>query len=654
MSRLGDPVTRPKQVDCLVQSTGDIDADVRDWDSTAADVERAIREDFKLCHSEVTVSRHFLKAFLIKFKHSSHCSEALQRGKATGASVKVLFTKWRSLRDAEGAALLFRVMLYLDGVPMHAWRADIAEHIIGNTCALEAIDTNLNHLEETKIINLWAWMANPSSIPKCMWLMFTSHARDARLESVMVSKAPPDQWQRGIKHCIILHLEEIHDYTLSSVNLNDRTSSTPIGDDTTQGGGMRSKDTLATAPGPTSTWPEQRGEGGGTRQDREDHGRHRRSQNNDYHNTRWNVWRQRKDDDDDWEHHGRGDHAHRGHDTRKHLGNDSYHERERSPRSRTWGGSSRNGRCQHHDVSNCDNTTPPPPLSFNPLRDRKSIELQFLFSNRASTMAKAAKNFLFRFQEGEDREGLHLNTISLDHGSKVAALVDKMQPTNNIDGEAGVEVGLFHAGSEHDSDFNLQLTAGQRTSERSSPSSNNLASTFSITTALQRSSPRSTNVINTFFTMPAQVLQEPPVEEHRDEQNQQLKEGRNKTRRPRRVFDMSTVRRSARLATSRPMPAMQRAQHNLCRKLGLLTDEMQPIEAALQEFLSMFQGPVPQDIIAALTAIFNLDDPVAKQLDEAMATVAGEAIEDFQEEASRQPEAVQAMPAQAATIQQAN
>lgn len=36
MSRLGDPVTRSEQVDCLIQSTGDIDADLWEWDTTAA------------------------------------------------------------------------------------------------------------------------------------------------------------------------------------------------------------------------------------------------------------------------------------------------------------------------------------------------------------------------------------------------------------------------------------------------------------------------------------------------------------------------------------------------------------------------------------------------------------------------------------------
>nr|XP_034582443.1 uncharacterized protein LOC117845485 isoform X2 [Setaria viridis] len=69
-----------------------------------------------------------------------------------------------------------------------------------------------------------------------------------------------------------------------------------------------------------------------------------------------------------------------------------------------------------------------------------------------------------------------------------------------------------------------------------------------------------------------------------------------KRRRPRRVFDMST-----------------------------------PVEAALQEYLAMFQGPLPPEVIAALTAAFNLDDEQAEALDAAMAMVAGEAIQDIQE-----------------------
>ena len=60
---------------------------------------------------------------------------------------------------------------------------------------------------------------------------------------------------------------------------------------------------------------------------------------------------------------------------------------------------------------------------------------------------------------------------------------------------------------------------------------------------------------------------------------------------------MSSVRHSVRLSTTRPMTQMQRAQRS--RKLGILNDESAPIEVALQEFVDMFNGPLPADVDAA-------------------------------------------------------
>ena len=51
------------------------------------------------------------------------------------------------------------------------------------------------------------------------------------------------------------------------------------------------------------------------------------------------------------------------------------------------------------------------------------------------------------------------------------------------------------------------------------------------------------------------------------------------------------------------------------------------------EFLAMFQGPLPHYIIAALMAAFNLDDDGAEELDEALAAVAGDVIDELQDEA---------------------
>jgi len=77
------------------------------------------------------------------------------------------------------------------------------------------------------------------------------------------------------------------------------------------------------------------------------------------------------------------------------------------------------------------------------------------------------------------------------------------------------------------------------------------------------------------------------------------------------------------------MTQMQRAQKNLCCKLGLVQDELEPVETALQEFVAMFNGPLPADIITALTEVFNLDNDDANAADDALLNLVGEGLEDI-------------------------
>jgi hypothetical protein len=103
-------------------------------------------------------------------------------------------------------------------------------------------------------------------------------------------------------------------------------------------------------------------------------------------------------------------------------------------------------------------------------------------------------------------------------------------------------------------------------------------------------------------------------------------------RRPHHVFDMSTVRRSARLSNAPLIPAVQKAQHNLFCKLGLLNNDMPQIESALQEYIAMFHGPLPQDIIAALTAILNIDNDDDNTLDQVLAGLVNEGVVKLQDD----------------------
>ena len=61
---------------------------------------------------------------------------------------------------------------------------------------------------------------------------------------------------------------------------------------------------------------------------------------------------------------------------------------------------------------------------------------------------------------------------------------------------------------------------------------------------------------------------------------------------------------------------------------------MRPIEELLQDFISMFSGPLPEQIVAGMTAIFDLDDDEAENVNDALLQHAGATIEDLQEDAA--------------------
>ncbi|CAO2046355.1 unnamed protein product [Urochloa humidicola] len=88
---------------------------------------------------------------------------------------------------------------------------------------------------------------------------------------------------------------------------------------------------------------------------------------------------------------------------------------------------------------------------------------------------------------------------------------------------------------------------------------------------------------------------------------------------------VASLRRSKRQAVSRlkHMPAEQRANHVLCRRLGYIKDDLTPAEEAIREFIASFQGPIPQDIVAALAAIFRLDNDDINSATEALIRLGG-------------------------------
>lgn len=352
------------------------------------------------------MTRHHPEAFLIKFEHSSHCYEAMRKGFVKRNGIELHFIKWRSLSAALGIALMFRVRLCLDGIPRHAWSADIVERLIARTCGLEEIETNLIHPVDTRTVDVWAWTGNPSSIPKRMWLTFTGSTRGAKPEQILVSDRPPAHWQHGAKFCVYIHLEEIHDYTTVAVDLDGNEACAPskrrlpewhLGVADGDPVPTRAFENFPHHPPPPRTRQGREPERIDDRDDRRrrakddrDRSRPRRSYNDDHpDHDRDQAWRRRDDDDDRDGRGGRGREAWRGRESRKVSGLDGQRVRERSPRRRDWAEDDRRGDRRHHVQAAVALPATIPPLKLAP---KQVTDFKMLFSLNSHPLQAPREN----------------------------------------------------------------------------------------------------------------------------------------------------------------------------------------------------------------------------------------------------------------------
>lgn len=72
------------------------------------------------------------------------------------------------------------------------------------------------------------------------------------------------------------------------------------------------------------------------------------------------------------------------------------------------------------------------------------------------------------------------------------------------------------------------------------------------------------------------------------------------------------------------------AEQNLCRRLGILEEQEDVTEQAVQKFVDMFNSQVPSDAVAALRALFRLDCAQADAVEAALLAHGGQAALDLE------------------------
>ncbi|CAO2170287.1 unnamed protein product [Urochloa humidicola] len=701
----------------------------------AQEIEDLLLDKLDLQRGDLTVSVHQPEPFLIRFEQSAHCDEARRRGRFNGGGIEICLRRWRSLENAFGQRLFFRVRLYLDGIPEHAWTLDIVERVIGTRCALQCINTDLVQPSDTRHIDLWAWTANPSAIPKKIWLAFTHRPSDRSTARVVVvnERWQPERWQQGVRYKVFLHVGLVEDYTAAADDLqgavNNPGAFTPICRPYTWYYGVEDgapasmaarypirlprpprepevdrRDT--TTPGARRDDLRRREHGGRGNDDarrdeeRSNSGAPRRSSGRSCRDMDF-VWPERRDGDDDYyDHPGRGGQA-RGRGDARHDTDPVRRERTRSPRRRD--AEFRGGRRHAQEGEEARLlrgvghaclrilAVPAPLPEMNGLEAMDVPSLHEIFKVKALEL----KNTLLQARGPCSDAWLQEATDYINKACGLAARMELAAPGNvawSVAGERLIPSSLVFDRLKKattpsvgeleralsDMELRNKAAAGGTTATTEATPAGTLLGQHSVlpnSTGPEGAGPDVADLLAPASPPAGQrVVSDGPLQQGEqaqgDPQDEQAhdgvtagcEEGRHcpllseeedvakindlfstpvpavlpslppRAPRQRRTFDMSAVRRSARLANKPARPSVQRAQRNLCRKLGIPADELRSIDEVLQDFISMFTGPLPESIMTAMTAIFDLDDEDAEEVNDAMLRHAGEAADDLQAE----------------------
>ena len=75
-----------------------------------------------------------------------------------------------------------------------------------------------------------------------------------------------------------------------------------------------------------------------------------------------------------------------------------------------------------------------------------------------------------------------------------------------------------------------------------------------------------------------------------------------------------------------------KAHIKLCRKLHLPGIDVGAIEKVIVEYIAMYDGPLPEQVVAALSTMFGLDDDYMDSIGDALLELVGQEVVDLQAE----------------------
>lgn len=226
----GDPSLCPAEGHVVVVSTPAMDAQAASLANltavgwlggnrpkvSASVIREAVAMAVGVDRSLLKVVPFYPEDFLVRFDYQHHRDLAIaapgrfSHYSSNFGKLDIHIAKWHLNAHADAVHANYHVHLCIENVPLNAWNDAVAAQVLGPDTFLHYFNIASMQCEDAVTLNLWAWSADPSKIPKVQQVMFTSNQPPAGSTPTSVIG------RQGLRRCVLVHLDLIEDYTLDA------------------------------------------------------------------------------------------------------------------------------------------------------------------------------------------------------------------------------------------------------------------------------------------------------------------------------------------------------------------------------------------------------------------------------------------------------
>ena len=103
--------------------------------------------------------------FLVVFASPELRNKALAAGTVQYGYFNLFINPWLKQAQAVSRVMRTQVDLIIEGIPSHAWTTETAAELLGSSCLVESLASEIENREYLSLFKLRAWCVDPNEVP---------------------------------------------------------------------------------------------------------------------------------------------------------------------------------------------------------------------------------------------------------------------------------------------------------------------------------------------------------------------------------------------------------------------------------------------------------------------------------------------------------